>query len=402
VPAAYVVLPALPLTANGKLDRKALPAPEGDAFAQRAYEAPHGEIERALAEIWCELLNLERVGRRDNFFELGGHSLRVTHLVAAARRRGLIMDLRQVFDAATLKDLAAVVTPDLHGVVTRTTLVPVRASGTRRPLFCLHEGFGSVLAYERLARFLDPDVPIYSVEAEALHEDPPIYRSVPEMARNYLAQIATVQPVGPYRLMGWSGGGLIAYEIANQLLVRGETVEFLGMIDTYNLTPEDLRAGLAEAKGFLIRILEYTHPHLPPVVLRALLALGELEAMVAECHRHGWLKPDVTAHAMRLWCQVANDIARACAQYVAAPLALDVELYSAQEPARLDRSNRWARVLGPRLHITHVSGSHMRMMQDETSLAQIAGPMNRALLGLGGAAPYPPHAPSHTVDSPSS
>ncbi|HEY0193941.1 MAG TPA: amino acid adenylation domain-containing protein, partial [Kofleriaceae bacterium] len=228
VPAAYVVLPALPLTANGKLDRKALPAPEGDAFAQQAYEAPHGEVEEALAEIWCELLNLERVGRRDNFFELGGHSMLSTRLVAGARRRGLIMDLQQVFDAATLADLAAVVKPDLHGVVTRTTLVPVRASGTRRPLFCLHDGFGSVLAYERLARCLDPDVPIYSVEAEALHEDPPTYRSLPEMARNYLAQIATVQPVGPYRLVGWSGGGLIAYEIANQLLARGETVELLG------------------------------------------------------------------------------------------------------------------------------------------------------------------------------
>jgi thioesterase domain-containing protein len=402
VPAAYVVLGALPLTPNGKLDRRALPAPDDASFGERSYEPPRGEIERALAQIWSELLNVERVGRHDNFFQLGGHSMLSTRLVDGARRRGLILDLQQVFDAATLQDLAAVVRPDVHGVVTRTTLVPLRTSGTRRPLFCLHEGFGGVLAYERLARFIDADVPVYSVEAVALHEDPPVYRSLPEMARNYLAQIATVQPVGPYRLTGWSGGGLIAYEMARQLLARGETVELLGMIDTYNLTPDDLGTDLAEAKHFLIRILEYTNPQLPPVVLRALLAFGELEAMVAECHRHGWLRPDVTAHEMRRLFQVSNDIARASVEYVAAPIALDVELYSAQEPARLDRSNGWARILGPRLHVTRVGGSHMRMMQDEPLLAQIAALMNRALLGLGGAAACPPPAASRTADSRSS
>jgi amino acid adenylation domain-containing protein len=399
VPAAYVVLEALPLTPNGKLDRRALPAPDGASFGQRAYEAPQGEVEIALAQIWSELLRVERVGRNDNFFELGGHSLLITRLVDGARRRGLVMDLRQVFDASTLKGLAAIVTPGHGGVVTHATLVPVRAAGSRRPLFCLHEGFGSVLVYERLARFIDADIPVYSVEASALHEDVPIYRPLRDMARNYLRQIAAVQPVGPYRFAGWSGGGLIAYEMAHQLLAQGESVEFLGLIDTYNMTPEGLAGDIAEAKHFLIRILEYTHPHLPAEVLRALLAFGDLDAMVAECHRHGWLRAEVTGREMSRRFQVANDIARACVEYVPTGLALDVDLFSAQEPARLDRSNGWARVLGPRLKITRVGGTHMSMMQDEALIAQVAGPMNRALLGIGTAVPCQPQPALHTVDN---
>jgi len=110
VPAAYVVLPALPLTANGKLDRKALPAPEGDAFAQRAYEAPHGETEEALAAIWAELLHLERVGRHDHFFDIGGHSLLITQMITRIRQKWSVnMSMAEVFLHPTLSDLSRVI-----------------------------------------------------------------------------------------------------------------------------------------------------------------------------------------------------------------------------------------------------------------------------------------------------
>jgi amino acid adenylation domain-containing protein len=107
VPSAYVRLDALPLTPNGKLDRRALPAPEGDAYAVRGYEAPVGEAEEALAEIWAEVLGVERVGRRDNFFELGGHSLLAVTLIERMRKRGLNADVRTLFTTPTLAELAA-------------------------------------------------------------------------------------------------------------------------------------------------------------------------------------------------------------------------------------------------------------------------------------------------------
>ena len=109
VPAAYVRLTAMPLTPNGKLDRKALPAPEADAYALHGYEAPQGEIETALAAIWCDVLKLDRVGRHDNFFELGGHSLLAVILIERMRRKGLQVDVRALFAASTLAELAATV-----------------------------------------------------------------------------------------------------------------------------------------------------------------------------------------------------------------------------------------------------------------------------------------------------
>ncbi|WP_256082176.1 phosphopantetheine-binding protein [Massilia sp. YIM B04103] len=110
VPAAFVLLDQLPLTPNGKLDRKALPAPEGAAYAQRPYEAPQGETEVALARIWSELLQQERVGRHDHFFELGGHSLLVTQLLARIRREwGLDIALTEVFSNPVLSELAGII-----------------------------------------------------------------------------------------------------------------------------------------------------------------------------------------------------------------------------------------------------------------------------------------------------
>ncbi|HEU4562656.1 MAG TPA: amino acid adenylation domain-containing protein, partial [Longimicrobium sp.] len=109
VPAAFVVLEALPLTPNGKLDRKALPGPEGDAYARGSYEAPLGEVEAALAEIWGEVLGVERVGRRDHFFELGGHSLLAIRLIERMRRVGLYMEVRALFTTPVLAELALAV-----------------------------------------------------------------------------------------------------------------------------------------------------------------------------------------------------------------------------------------------------------------------------------------------------
>ena len=127
VPAAFVHLEALPLTANGKLDRKALPAPEGDAYAVRGYEAPQGETEQALAAIWAELLKVDQVGRHDNFFELGGHSLLAVTLIARMRQAGLNTDVRELFAAPTLAGLAALADNGSHAeqLVVPANRIPV-------------------------------------------------------------------------------------------------------------------------------------------------------------------------------------------------------------------------------------------------------------------------------------
>ena len=124
VPAAYVRLDALPLTTNGKLDRKALPAPDASAYIARNYEAPVGEAETSLATIWADVLKLDRVGRHDNFFELGGHSLLAVTVIERMRRAGLQTDVRALFAAPTLAALAASVGGESETVVVPPSLIP--------------------------------------------------------------------------------------------------------------------------------------------------------------------------------------------------------------------------------------------------------------------------------------
>ncbi len=166
VPSAFVRLDALPLTPNGKLDRRALPTPDAQAFAHQAYEAPQGELETTLAEIWIELLGVEQVGRHDSFFALGGHSLLAVQLIERLRQRGLGVSVRALFDTPVLSALAQtlsqhrdvvvppnVITPEITALTPEMLPlikamfhsrehhimhdVPAVAAGRRRPVRCL-------------------------------------------------------------------------------------------------------------------------------------------------------------------------------------------------------------------------------------------------------------------------
>ncbi len=380
VPAAFVFLDRFPLTANGKVNRNALPAPEGAAHVRRDYEAPLGPIESALATLWAELLRVERVGRHDHFFELGGHSLLVTQMVDRARRSGLQIDIKDLFDSPTVAGLAGAVkaAPGANSDRARN-LMPIRTSGTRRPLFLIHEGFGGLLAYERLARFLETGIPMYGLEASALHEEAPAYRSVEAMAAEYSRIIKTVQPEGPYRLAGWSGGGLIAYEVAYQMIGANEVVEFVGMMDTYHLADAQLPMEQAEPEAYLIRILEYLKPDLDSDELRSLWEMGHLEAMVEHGHRMGWVPSTLTNHEVRRRCAVANHLTHACLRYFPPTLPVDVHLFAAEQPSREDMTNGWRSVLGPRLEAKTLDGTHMSIMQRDTSIREIADRMSARL-----------------------
>jgi arthrofactin-type cyclic lipopeptide synthetase C len=229
VPSAVVLLDTLPLTPHGKLDRKALPAPEGDAYAVRAYEAPRGEVEEKLAAIWCELLRVERVGRHDNFFELGGHSLLAVQLTSVIKRSGMNMSLAQLFIHPTIETLARSVSAQ-ESVLHRLGLVPLRTEGGELPLFVVHPIWGEVTPWgERLTRHIDAAIPVYGLVAEVPSEAK--LRTMQGMAARLVRAIRAVQPVGPYRIAGWSFGARLAYEIASQLIGDEERVEFLGLIE---------------------------------------------------------------------------------------------------------------------------------------------------------------------------
>lgn len=218
---------------------------------RRAYVSPEGELEVALAAMWCELLGLERVGRDDHFFEIGGHSLLAVRLFALLRERfGVAPPLGAIFSAPTLSALAAEVAKAREGGTPAPLRVALQtARDDARPLFCVHPVGGQIAVYRALAEHLAPLCPVHGLQAPDAAGHAPA-TDLAALAERHVAEIRLLQPIGPYRLAGWSTGGLFAAAIARLLEDAGEIVEYLGLIDTHALPQaiaqdEDALAGLA-------------------------------------------------------------------------------------------------------------------------------------------------------------
>lgn len=227
VPSALLVLERFPLSHNGKIDRAALPLPELWNGGAREVVAPKDDLERALAAIWQAVLGLDAVGREDNFFDLGGHSLRAIRLMAEIKNDlGLDLPLATLLRAPTIAQLAEVVRARQAGDAW-SPLVPIQCNGGAKPFFCVAGGGGSVLYFQGLARHLSEEQPFYGLQAKGLDGEAAPFERVEEMAACYLDAIRSVQPQGPYRLGGHCFGAIVAFEMAQQLLKRGEQVESL-------------------------------------------------------------------------------------------------------------------------------------------------------------------------------
>ncbi|MEU0404962.1 amino acid adenylation domain-containing protein [Streptomyces sp. NPDC006197] len=237
VPSAVVVLDALPLTANGKPDRTALPAPHRPAA--EGGRQPRNAREEVLCALFAEILDVPRVGIDDNFFALGGHSLLGVRLVNRIRGvLGIERTVRDLFRLPTPAGLLGLPEDDGDGTAAALgVLLPLSTRGTRRPLFCVHPGTGVGWAYAGLARHLGDDQPLYALQARALSEPGHRPHSVEAMADDYLEQIRRIQPWGPYRLLGWSYGGLVAHAMAVRLREAGERVELLALMDAHQTGP---------------------------------------------------------------------------------------------------------------------------------------------------------------------
>jgi len=224
IPSALVGLHEFPLTPNGKVDRKALPAPQADDYQQdREYVAPRDGFEKKLAALWEEVLGVRPVGVKDGFFDLGGQSLQAARLFTKIIHTfGKELPLTTLIHAPTVELLANELRP--RGKSTEySTLVAMRKGGTRPPFFCVHGGAGSTLFLHRLAAKMEDSQPFYGIEPEGLDGRRFQRTTVEQMAAYYLSEIRRVQPTGPYCFGGYCFGGLVAFEMAQQLLRRGES-----------------------------------------------------------------------------------------------------------------------------------------------------------------------------------
>ncbi len=238
VPLSWVKLEKFPLTLNGKINRKALPKPE-IVETETGYVAPRDQLEVQLTSIWQKVLGVKNIGIKDNFFELGGHSLLAARLFDQIEKIiGKKIPLAALFKTPTIEQIAQNLRQK-DWVPTWSSLVPIQTGGFRPPLFLIHAAEGNVLIYRELSHYLGNDQPVYGLQSEGLDGRENLETSFETMAENYIREIRSIQPEGPYYLGGYCLGGTIAYEMAQQLNGQNQKVNLLAMFETYNIKSND-------------------------------------------------------------------------------------------------------------------------------------------------------------------
>ena len=231
IPNLWIKLDYFPLTPNGKIDKKALPVPDVSELLHNQYSAPQNDTEVALVKIWENLLGVKKVGIYDTFFELGGNSIQAVTMFTRIRKHfGRELPLATIFQAPDINKLTAVINQKDIGIKL-SCLIPIQPLGFKAPLFCMHAGAGNVLFYKDLAKNLGTDQPLYGLQARGLNGKEQFHTCIEDMASYYIKEIRTVQPKGPYQLVGYCFGGIVAFEMAQQLTKQGEKISFLTTIN---------------------------------------------------------------------------------------------------------------------------------------------------------------------------
>ncbi|MFJ9338728.1 amino acid adenylation domain-containing protein [Streptomyces sp. NPDC101733] len=373
VPSAWVRLEALPLTANGKLDRAALPDPDPtDLRGGVAPTPPRDGLESRLAGIWEQLLGAGPVGVHDDFFASGGHSIDALRLIG---RINLAFDERlavsAVMEHPTVARQAAVLRTR-HAGTAPDPVVRIRPEGTLDPLFLVHPIGGNVFCYRSLAAELDPGRPVFGLTAPGLTApDPASDATVEELAAAHLEALRRIRPAGPYHLAGWSFGGLLAWEMAVRLRAAGEEVATLTLLDTgypeSDGVPADewalpawFHEDLARSAGF------DPSPEATSALRSALLAAGDAPsrlAVLAERVEHDGFAPGLDPLDLARHYAVFRTGIRATAAYEPPTAPCPVLFLQSETGARVHAADRWAARAGAGLTRHDVATDHYGLMR---------------------------------------
>ena len=367
VPSVFVPLPALPLSPTGKVDRRALPAPESGV----ALTAPRDNLELRLAQLWEEVLGTGPVGVRDNFFARGGHSLKAVRLVDGVKRlTGRRLPLASLFRDPTVEAMAALLRGD-GADLPWSPLVGLRTGGTRTPLFCVHGGFGSVFCFAELARRSDPVRPFYGLQPRGFFGGGEPLHHIEEMAALHVEAIRTVQPHGPYFLAGYCMGGMVALEMARRLEEDGEPVSLVAMLDTKG-PPMNPRSRVVDLSGdaFLAWFAAMlTAPAGEAEMAERMAEVGAMEeaerwALVLERARAArFLPPEVAEPAaVPAWLRVYRANLDAALGHVPARYGGRALLLVAEEERYEDPRLGWSDEAAGGIEVRAVPGNHETML----------------------------------------
>ncbi|WP_457663362.1 amino acid adenylation domain-containing protein [Sinorhizobium medicae] len=393
VPAAFVRLEALPLTPNGKLDRQALPAPDDEAYARAGYAAPQGAIETALAEIWAELLGVERVGRNDNFFELGGHSLLAVQLLSRASDLGLKFSAADLFQAPVLTDFATKI--HLGPQLSNPGVISVQATGSQPPLFFVPTGLGDCSYVPSLVKEMDVDCPVYALPWPSFDEvRPPTLEAI---AAEIIVAIREIQPRGPYRLAGYSSGGILAYAIAQRLLSLDDAVSFIALIDvTLPANPSSISPTQMIREVVLDSFESLDDESFE--VLERFTRQSSIAQLLEKAQQIGAMPLDRDLQNLVLMYEKSAQFHAALQSYRVPSLPIEVHQFYATEPLISRRvppdealigpeasspMRGWDRVLGAAaIHAVPIPGSHETLISVPQNRVVLARSISRALGGV--------------------
>jgi amino acid adenylation domain-containing protein len=301
-PSAFVQLECLPLTPNGKVDRKSLPlATDLLAGSKKAFVAPRDFLENQLAEIWADLLGKDKLGKRpigvtENFFDLGGHSILAVRLIARIESRlDKRLPVATLFQDATIESLAQLLRNETKSEPW-SPLIPIQPNGSNPPLFFVHAVGGQVLSYLDLGRHLGQAQPLYGLQSRQGNKALARHARLEEMASEYVETIKTFQPAGPYRLGGWSMGGVIAFEMARQMQNQGQEVALLALVDSYAPSATPAEATSANDLASFAFHLGFTYDRIVAAgnTFLALPPAGQLAYLLSEAKHSGVVAADMT------------------------------------------------------------------------------------------------------------
>jgi amino acid adenylation domain-containing protein len=380
LPAAVVWLDAFPLSPNGKVDRKRLPAPErSDTQGTRKapYVAPRDPIETQLVAVFESVLGVSPVGVLDDFFELGGHSLLAVKLIARIGAEiGIPLPLAALFEQGTVDRLARVIRTEYLGEF-QSSLVPIKPRGDKPALFFIHPSGGSVHWYYDLGRTLPEDRPLYGLQAHGLMGDGELDETVEAMAERYVAEIREVQPEGPYHLASWSMGVAIALEVAQQLLAGGAEMGLLAVVDQGPASPDDEPADDAEY------LADFFGKRMPVSLdyLRTLDSDEQLRYVMEEAKRIEWLFKDVTFGQFKQFVRVLKTHSRAWRQYHPMRYEGEIALFRAAEREAAPEEPEdlgWGALAPGRVTVVVVPGNHNTILHDHVTAfaAEICGQLD--------------------------
>lgn len=375
IPTHFVAMTSLPGTVSGKIDRQSLPSPIQPAAPNRTQQRPPaGPIETRIAELWEQLLGRKVDDAESDFFELGGHSvlgIRLISLLERSFQRRL--SLSQLFKSSSVSALAALLTEEAPDEAGYTPVIQLSSEGNGPPLFLFHPVGGNILCYRPLAKVLPRQNPIYAVEAPGANAEWPQLPSVEEMAATYLKSIRACVPAGPIIFAGWSFGGLVAFEAAQQYAAGGGEVEGLILLDTVadtrmarSLVQQDEAAMLANLFSEQLPVSEQD--------IRVRTGDARLDYLISLGIANGLLPSGFSRQRMQRLLQTFHNNALAAARYTPSQVNSRALLVRPKLESRSaltlaeDPLQGWGEFLRGGVELCWMNGNHESMLMEHSAM----------------------------------